>query len=120
MYSEFDKRDVYDQKIQPIVNDLSMICKKEKMPFFLSVMVKNHNAGDEAETEYRREAIAKETLGIRLPQDEIGSHLAVSRGFPVLFDRQIELDEEIDTDDMWDMTEEDLWDDDDMDDDYEE
>ena len=74
-------------------------------------MVKSENDGDDVKTEYRREAAVKEMFGIKLPKDEIGSHLAVSQGFPISFERPMDLDEETDTEDLWDMTEEDFGDD---------
>jgi len=105
MSSEFDKSKIYDSQLKPLITTFSQICKRERIPFFLSVMIRSHNNGDETETEYRREAAVKETFGYDIDKDEIGFHLAVASGFPVLFERQMEIDVS-DDDDGWDMTEE--------------
>ena len=111
MTSTFDKTRIYETELKPIVDTLSEICKKEKLPFFLSVMVRNTGSGEESHPEYRREAAIKEFFGYDIPNDEIGSLLAVAQGYKVSFESEtIEMAEIDENDGIWDMTEEDFWD----------
>ena len=110
MTSEYDKTMVYDTELKPIVDSLMRICRREKMPFFLSVMVKSTGGEKENTPEYRREAIIKEMFGYDIPNDEIGSHLAIAQGYKVDFAPETIEIGEADDEEIWDMTEEEFWD----------
>ena len=51
MYTVFNKRDVFKDKIEPLISALKKACNEEKMPMFITVCVKNNKS----ETEYEND-----------------------------------------------------------------
>ena len=49
----FNKKDVYTDKIEPLINQLKKACNLEKMPMFITVAVQNGPKG----TEYKSDMI---------------------------------------------------------------
>lgn len=84
-YTEFDKQDIYELKIQPKVAELVKICSREDIPLFVAACTKN----DENGTEYQKEAVTPGTHDIKLKDDVITKFIDVTLGFEVVPPRSI-------------------------------
>ena len=74
----YDKNDVYEKKIAPLIQNLQLICNMEKMPMFVSVAVKNNKDG----TQYRNNVVYA-SAGITLKEKRIGELLLLLNGFEI-------------------------------------
>lgn len=77
MFTEFDKKDIYENEIAEKVTELVQLCNKERMPMFITVCVKNDKHG----TEYINDMFAAASNGIKLQKDVIPDHVNVMNGF---------------------------------------
>lgn len=77
MYTEFDKREVYDAVIAQKVEELIQLCNKDHLPVFITVCVKN----DEKGTEYRTDMYSSASNGIKLKNDLMPNFVNVLNGF---------------------------------------
>lgn len=76
--TNFNYRDIYDKKIQPIVHELKKQCELNQIPMFVTCCVANT---EEKGTLYRSDAIGTGSRGIELKDDHIEKHLCVANGF---------------------------------------
>ena len=78
--TEFNRKDVYDKKIQPIVSELKKQCELNTIPMFVTCCVAN----SDEKTEYKSDAISTGSKGIVLKDDHLEKHLCVANGFQVV------------------------------------
>lgn len=76
----FDKTEVYNNQIMPLVVQIKQICQRERMPFFISTCIKNSDEG----SEYKSDMTGSASNKIQLKQDHIVDYVKVLNGFPVL------------------------------------
>lgn len=74
-----DKRKAYEEKIQPIVENLKKTCSECGMPVFVTVCLGNTETG----TDYVSDMISPLMLRQELIDDHFTKHLAVLNGFEV-------------------------------------
>ena len=72
----YNKQKVYEEKIEPIINQLKLACNMEHLPMFVTVAVENN----EKETVYRNDMIYAST-DIRLSDRRIGNLLLLVNDF---------------------------------------
>lgn len=72
----YNKQKVYEEKIEPIINQLKLACNMEHLPMFVTVAVENN----EKETVYRNDMIYAST-DIRLSDRKIGNLLLLVNDF---------------------------------------
>ena len=72
----YNKQKVYEEKIEPIINQLKLACNMEHLPMFVTVAVENN----EKETVYRNDMIYAST-DIRLSDHRIGNLLLLVNDF---------------------------------------
>ena len=72
----YNKQKVYEEKIEPIINQLKLACNMEHLPMFVTVAVENN----EKETVYRNDMIYAST-DIRLSDHRIGNLLLLVNYF---------------------------------------
>ena len=73
----FDKTEIYENEILPVVAHLRQLCSMNEIPMFLSIAVKN----DESGTEYRNDMISAVSTGIVLKDEHLTNHVNVINGF---------------------------------------
>lgn len=73
----FDKTDIYENEVLPIVEHLRMVCSKNEIPMFLTIAVKNDDNG----TVYKNEMISAVSAGIHLKNEHLVNHVNVMNGF---------------------------------------
>ena len=83
----FNKKDVYTDKIEPLINQLKKACNLEKMPTFITVAVQNGPKG----TEYKSDMILSSS-DIKLTDNRISSILLKINGFEDKFPAHINKD----------------------------
>ena len=76
-YTIFDKTDIYNEEIQPILDKLDIVCKANKIPYFFTACVKN----DETESEYRNEGNLCGSNEFVLKTDKITDFFRILCGF---------------------------------------
>ena len=74
----YNKKDVYEEQIVPLLSQIKTICNAEKMPMFISVAVVN----SEKETVYANDAVLAST-GVRLSDNRIADVLLSLNGLVV-------------------------------------
>ena len=72
----YDKKKVYEEKIEPIIKQLKLTCNIEHLPMFVTVAVANN----EKETVYRNDMVYAST-DIRLSDRKIGNLLLLVNDF---------------------------------------
>lgn len=78
--TEYDKRETFETKCRPALNELSMICRFYGIPFFFTCCVANDSSG----SQYINEVSGAEGRGISLSEDRIAKHLGVTMGLQPL------------------------------------
>lgn len=73
----FNKMEIYQEKVAPLVNRISQICSLYQMPFFCSVCIRD----DGKKTEYVNTMSPSISNGIALADDKILQHINVANGF---------------------------------------
>lgn len=76
----YDKTDVYNEKIVPLLDQLEKICTKEQIPFFFSAAVANN----EETTSYEQRARTAAPMGFGITKDLLVEHVKVCAGFEVV------------------------------------
>ncbi len=71
----YEKKKVFEEKIQPLLFQLKTICNAEKMPMFISVAVENSPSG----TLYANDAVLAST-GVRLEDNRIADIMLSMNG----------------------------------------
>ena len=83
--SVFDKKDVYEQEIAPIVKELLRACSINDVPVFVSCCVAN----SEEKAEYKHEMLAPEVRNLKLSDDLFMKFTAVTLGFETVLKNEI-------------------------------
>ena len=73
----FNKKNTYDEKVKPILNELAKVCDEEEIPFFFTAAVENNDN----DTVYKSEVRISEIYGYSLTVDQIAKHTNVTKGF---------------------------------------
>ena len=74
----YSKKDVYEDKIEPIIRELKSVCNTERMPMFVSVVTENQPEG----TTYASEVVLAST-GTALTDNRIASILLSLNEFEI-------------------------------------
>ena len=64
MYKDYDKNNIYEEEISPLVDELKRICNEEKIPCFMAFGTKMDNGTFEKGTGIRCTALIPEVLSI--------------------------------------------------------
>ncbi len=75
-----DFRDIYKERLAPLVNEIETECMLNHIPFFLTICTYD----DEKKTVYERAAFGARSNGIRLADDQILHHLKIANGFETI------------------------------------
>lgn len=105
--TEFDRQDIYDEKVAPLVEQIRKICSIYNMPFMFSCCVKNEKTG----TVYKNDAISTGSRNIVLTDDRLERHLCVEAGFrtvPGNTEIEINFDDFGDMEELLEISEEQL------------
>lgn len=90
MINTFDKTEFYKETLQPILSQLKMECASHNVPFFVTVVTKNSEAG----TEYHSDMVLA-SAKTQLADDRISKMLLHMRGFPTVLPERVKKAEEI-------------------------
>ena len=74
----YNKKEVYEEKIEPIIRELKNVCNSERMPMFVSVATENSVEG----TTYASDVVLAST-GTALTDNRISSILLSLNGFEI-------------------------------------
>lgn len=74
--NDFDKTELYNEQLKPLVQNIRRICIDHGMPMFFTVAIR-----DDDTTFYQSEALTTKALGISLQNDHIPKHINVFNGF---------------------------------------
>ena len=95
--TKFNKKNYYNEKILPKINELKLLCNNERIPFIIAVPVNS----TEKKTEYEYEFIGTNPNEIYLRDDKIVDFINVVNGFDVVPPKKIvDIDYDIDMDDI--------------------
>lgn len=78
--SSFNKERIYEKEIRPLAESLSKACRRNNIPFFWAVCVKNGKEG----AKYESDVLTPPAVDITLDDDRISRHLAIVQGFEVM------------------------------------
>lgn len=87
---KYDKKEQYEQAIQPLVRELVSKCYVAGIPCFFAAAIK-----EDESTEYSNEMVSAAVLGKKLSDDRIARFVNVIRGYDV-----IPPGDAVDTDDL--------------------
>lgn len=73
----FNKEEIFNQEIAPIVQELKSACFKQGIPMFLSCAVKDAKP----DTEYINEMVSPSQLNVTLGDDKIAEMVKILNGF---------------------------------------
>jgi len=76
-YDKFDKQDIYERYIKNKIEEISIICRKNNIPFFASFCVKN----DTDDSVYRNELLSAGGANIALADDKMAEYIKITRGY---------------------------------------
>lgn len=79
-----EKNTTYEEKVQPVVEELKKVCSECGMPVFITVCTSNTDSG----TVYTSDMISPMMLKMELKDDHFTKHLAVLNGFEVTAAKQ--------------------------------
>jgi len=74
---KFDKQDMYERYLKSKVEEISIICRKNNIPFFVSFCVKNNEEG----SEYKNELLSAGGINVILADDKLAEHIKITRGY---------------------------------------
>lgn len=75
----YDRSDIWDRQCRPLFEELIRICDLNRIPFFGTACVSNKESG----SVYVTDAVGPVAKDIRLKDDRISKHIAVSRGYDI-------------------------------------
>lgn len=75
--TKFNKTEIYNTQIKPLVQKVVNICSANDMPMFFACCTQN----DENKSEYIKECVSPQSHDIRLSQDYFSNLIAVTLGF---------------------------------------
>lgn len=73
----YDKSELFEEKVRPLMKQITDICRTNSIPFFFSAAVKNQVD----DTKYENIALTALPMGIYLKNDQLVEHIKVSSGF---------------------------------------
>lgn len=76
----YDKSDIFESKILPLLDEMERICVREQIPFFCSFATAN----EENKTKYEHRARTAAPMGFTLTNDLLVNHVKVCAGFEVI------------------------------------
>lgn len=76
-WRKLERREVYQEKVKPIVENLERTCYREKIPMFASFAVFD----DKKKTEYENVMLSPTTINFRLSDDKIADFIRVIQGY---------------------------------------
>lgn len=79
VFTDYNKKDVYKERVAPLIAELKKICKVNKMPFFFSIATSNANG----KTEYCNDGVLPGSNYVNLYDDQFRKHLLVVQGADV-------------------------------------
>ena len=82
----FNKENIYNERIAEKVSELIQICNEERMPCFIAVCTEN----SKKETVYKKEALTAAIYGMELTDDIIPKLVNVTLGFDTVSPQEIE------------------------------
>lgn len=88
----YNKNEIYEEKIMPLVNELKKACYKEHMPMFVAVAVSDSGK----KTNYQNTMVSSIVAGTKLTDDRIAKMVNVVLGYDVVSpsdDIELEFDE---------------------------
>ncbi len=96
--TKFNKKNYYNEKILPKINELKVLCNNERLPFFFAVPVNS----TEKKTDYEYEFIGTVPNEIILRDDKIIKFINVVNGMDVVLPKTIvdidyDVDDEVNT-----------------------
>lgn len=77
MTTNFNKRNVYEEKVKEKVIEIKKLCHLYKIPMFFTACLEN----SEKATVYEKEMVSASTCGYALTDDQIAKHVNVTLGF---------------------------------------
>lgn len=80
-YTEFDKSEIFNEHIAPLIEKIDALCTANQIPFYFTAAVKNSAAG----TTYESRARTAVPMGVSLMNDLMVNHVKVNAGFEVVF-----------------------------------
>lgn len=72
----FDKTDVYEKTLKPLINEIVNVCSINRIPLFITVAPSNN----EKETKYYNDGVLTGSREIHLYDDKIKHHMLISGG----------------------------------------
>ena len=78
-YTEYDKKELFNEKMAPLIAEMKKICKLNKVPFFISVATANKRG----ETSYYTDGVMPGSNSIKLYDDQYRKYLLVIQGATV-------------------------------------
>ena len=75
--TKYDKRELFDQEVKPLLSKIESVCKSSGIPFFFSAATESSDTG----TTYENYACSALPMGIFLLNDHFVEHIKVSAGF---------------------------------------
>lgn len=85
----FDKTEEFDNEVLDLMVKLRIACNRNKIPMFISVCVKN----DEAGSTYKNEMVGTTSAGLKLTDDKIVKFVNVLNGFDTIPHRDDSFDD---------------------------
>lgn len=80
MTQHFDKAEIYEAQIEPLVKEIEKICYRERIPMFAAFAIKD----DGKETTYCNAYVGSRTVRKNLTQDRMVHFIRVVRGYKVI------------------------------------
>lgn len=94
----YDKKDLYNKEIAPLLRELLVACDRYQIPMFATFAI-----GDTGkDTVYQSEMISSMNAGVRLSEDLLPKHVNILNGFdvvPYLDVKTLDLEEHLETED---------------------
>lgn len=81
----FDKEEIFETKIKPLLQEITSICSANDIPMFFSACVKETGTN----SEYKNECVSPQSHGMNLSNDHFSDYIGVTLGFNTIppFDR---------------------------------
>lgn len=77
MATKYNKKKVYENEIFDKINELKLLCNKEKIPMFFACAIES----TDKKTTYVTEYVGSKSNGIELKEDKITGFINVVNGF---------------------------------------
>lgn len=74
--TEYNKKDIYTEKLSCLVDEIHRICRIEKIPYFVTFAIQNQNG----ETVYKSNGTTPCSLDMSLHDNHINKHFLILQG----------------------------------------